>query len=101
MTERVDPPKSADEKTMLSAYLDYHRATLVMKVAGLTDEQAKFSPVPSGTSLVGLLTHLRWVEQWWFTAVIADEDDAWFPWSDDDPDGDWRVPSDATVASLL
>ena len=99
--ERIDPPKAADEKTTLLAYLDYQRATLVQKVAGLTDSQARFSPVPSGTSLWGLLGHLTMVERWWFTAVVADAEEVVFPWTDDDPDADWRGPDDATLASLV
>lgn len=99
--ERIDPPHAADEKTTLLAYLDYQRATMLMKVAGLNDEQAKVSPVPSGTSLWGLLAHLTMVERWWFTAVVADAEEVSFPWSDDDPDADWRGPEGATLASLV
>lgn len=98
--ERIDPPFAADEKTTLAAYLDYHRATLLRKVAGLTDEQARWSPVPSGTSLFGLVSHLTGVERWWFASVIAGLDVA-FPWRDDDPDADWRGPDGATLAEVV
>lgn len=40
-TERIDPPNAADEATMLAAWLDFHRKTLAVKTAGLTDEQLK------------------------------------------------------------
>jgi uncharacterized damage-inducible protein DinB len=99
--ERIDPPHRADEKTTLLAYLDYHRATLLQKVSGITDEQAKSSPVSSGTSLWGLVAHLTMVERWWFTAVVADAEHVEFPWSDDDPDADWRGPEGATLATLV
>ena len=98
--ERIDPPLAADEKTTLAAYLDYHRATLLRKVAGLTDEQAKWSPVPSGTSLFGLVAHLTSVERWWFAKVIAGLD-VELAWSDDDPDADWRGPDSATLADVV
>jgi len=98
---RVDPPKTADEKTALLAYLDYHRATLVTKVDGVTDDQAKWSPVPSGTSMFGLVAHLTMVERWWFTAVMADAENVVFPWTDEDPDADWRGPDGATVADVV
>ena len=98
--ERIEPPLAADEKTTLAAYLDYHRATLLQKVAGLTDDQAKTSPVPSGTSLFGLVSHLVTVERWWFAKVIAGLD-VDFPWHDDDPDADFRGPDGATLADLV
>lgn len=99
--ERLDPPKLGDEKATLLGYLDWHRATLLTKVEGLTDEQAKWSPVPSGTSLFGLVAHLAMVERWWFTAVMADADEVDFPWTDDDPDADWRGPEGATLADVV
>jgi uncharacterized damage-inducible protein DinB len=99
--ERIDPPKAADEKTTLLAYLDYQRATMLRKVDGLADEAARWSPVPTGTSLYGLLAHLTMVERWWFTAVVGDADDVTFPWSDDDPDADWRGPAGATLADVV
>jgi hypothetical protein len=30
-SERRDPPRVADERTMLEAWLEYHRATLAIK----------------------------------------------------------------------
>ena len=35
---RTDPHKVSDERTMLEEWLDYHRATLLRKCAGLDDE---------------------------------------------------------------
>ena len=37
--ERSQVPRVADERAMLEAWLDYHRATLLMKCAGLSDER--------------------------------------------------------------
>jgi hypothetical protein len=39
--QRPKVPRVADERTMLEAWLDYHRATLLMKCAGLSDEHLK------------------------------------------------------------
>lgn len=36
---RIDPPLAADEPTMLAAFLDYHRDTLIERVAGLDRSQ--------------------------------------------------------------
>jgi uncharacterized damage-inducible protein DinB len=96
----TEVPKTGDEKTTLLAYLDQHRAALVRKVEGLTDAQAKASPVPSGTSLFGLVAHLTMVERWWFAAVVADLDPE-FPWTDEDPDADWSGPAGASLADLV
>lgn len=99
--ERTDPPKIADEKTTLASFLDYQRASLVRKVEGLTDEQAKQTPLPSGTSLWGLLGHSTYVEQWWFAHVVGGLDGLEYPWTDEDPDADWRGPEGATLADLV
>ena len=58
------PAQVAGERETLSAYLDFHRATLAMKCFGLTDEQLRQRPVvPSGLSLLGLVRHLADVER--------------------------------------
>ncbi|MGH3858299.1 DUF664 domain-containing protein [Actinokineospora sp.] len=44
---RIDPPYVADESTQLSAFLEYHRATVVTKAAGLSEEDAHRSLLPS------------------------------------------------------
>ena len=55
---------------MLDCWLDFHRATLEMKCAGLTPEQlARRSVPPSTMSLLGLVRHLAEVEQVWFERV--------------------------------
>lgn len=98
--DRVDPWRVADEKTMLARFLDNQRAAMLEKAAGLTDEQARWSPLPTGTSLFGLLAHLVTVERWWLTRIAAGLD-APFPWTDDDPDADWRGDEYATLADVV
>jgi len=39
--ERVHPPFEADERTTLTAFLDFQRATLAFKCDGLTEEQLR------------------------------------------------------------
>jgi Protein of unknown function (DUF664) len=64
---RIEPPQVADERATLSAYLDYHRATLEMKCAGMSDQQLRQRAVPpSSLSLLGLVRHLTDVERGWF-----------------------------------
>jgi uncharacterized damage-inducible protein DinB len=71
---------------MLRAFLDWHRATLLHKCAGLTGEQlAERTVPPSDLSLLGLIRHMTRVERAWFRQRFADEpvedaygrDEAW------------------------
>jgi len=65
--ERVDPPYEGDERTLLVAWLEYHRATLALKCEGLTDDQLRTRSVPpSPLSLLGLVRHMAEVENNWF-----------------------------------
>ena len=59
------------ELTALLADLDGHRAGVLKKLVGLTEEQARQSTVPSGTNLAGLLQHLTFVEAKWFEGVVG------------------------------
>jgi Protein of unknown function (DUF664) len=90
MFERVEPPQVGDERAMLPAYLDYHRATLEMKCSGLTDDQLRERSVAaSSLSLLGLVRHLTEVERSWFQARFARTDAPPIYFSDDNLDGDF------------
>lgn len=74
-SERIGPPLTGGERETLRAYLDFHRATLAMKCAGLTDDQLRSRSMPPSTlSLLGLVRHLAEVERTWFRRVINGED---------------------------
>jgi hypothetical protein len=74
-TERIDPPYETDERTMLTAWLDYHRATLERKCEGLTAEQLRMRAVPaSDLSLLGIVRHLGSAEYLWFRFWLAGEE---------------------------
>ncbi|MFI6108234.1 DinB family protein [Streptomyces sp. NPDC051310] len=93
-TERIGPPLVGDERTMLRAFLDHHRATLAMKCDGLTDEDLRRrSMPPSELSLLGLVRHMAEVERAWFRRTIGGEADLPLVWS---PDGDYQTAYDAT-----
>jgi uncharacterized damage-inducible protein DinB len=72
---RVDPPLIAPEREALAGWLDYHRAELLSKLDGLTDEQADRRLVPSLTTLHGLVRHLTKVEYAWFVRGIEGSDE--------------------------
>jgi len=64
---RVDAPYEGDERTLLVAWLEYHRATLALKCEGLTHAQMRSRAVPPSTlSLLGLVRHMAEVENNWF-----------------------------------
>jgi hypothetical protein len=70
----VKPPRLAsDERTTLLALLQYHRESVVKKVAGIGNEVATWSPVESGTSLLGLVQHLASAETLWVVTRFAGE----------------------------
>jgi hypothetical protein len=75
---RIEQPYVADERSRLDAWLDYHRATLLQKCAGLTGEQLAVRPVASSAlSLLGLVRHAAGNERIWFRIRFgkADIDD--------------------------
>jgi len=98
---RVDPPMSGPEKEMLKAFLDYHRATLLQKLSGVSEEDVKRQALPpSNLSLLALVKHLSWVEHGWFQWRFKGEE--WvFPWSEADPDPDFRIEPDETAAGII
>jgi Protein of unknown function (DUF664) len=70
--KRQEPPRVADERTSLSTWLDFQRATLLLKCDGLTGTQlVRLSVPPSELSLLGLVRHMTSVEWWWFEHIFA------------------------------
>jgi hypothetical protein len=53
---------AASEREQLDTFLDYLRDAVVRKARGVSEEDARRSPVPTGTNLGGLIKHPRWVE---------------------------------------
>jgi uncharacterized damage-inducible protein DinB len=70
--ERTEPSPTAGERAMLDGWLDYHRATLKQKCAGLSDEQLRTASCPpSNLTLLGLVRHVTDVERGWFLRGVA------------------------------
>jgi hypothetical protein len=90
---RIEPHKIGGERAMLEQWLDYHRATLLNKCAGLDDEQLRRrSCPPSSLSLLGLVRHMTDVERGWFLRGVARRTGQVVPplyYSDENPDGDF------------
>ena len=61
----------ASELDELRKALDGMRASILRKVTGLSDADARRSTVPSGTNLAGLVQHLTYVESLWFEEIVS------------------------------
>ena len=92
---RTDVPRTGGERELLRAYLDFHRETMALKCAGLSDDDLRRRPTASSLSLLGLVRHMAEVERSWFRRVI-DGQDVPLVWS---PDGDFQVAYDADDAA--
>lgn len=97
---RITPPNVGDEREIVTAYLDWHRATFDLKCAGVPPERLSERTVaPSSLSLHGLVRHLAGVERWWFRIQFAREDVPMLYYSDDDPNQDFdRLDGDVSEA---
>jgi uncharacterized damage-inducible protein DinB len=99
--ERAEPSFTAGDREMLDGWLDYHRATLLTKCEGLTDEQLKTRAVPpSSMSLLGLVRHMTEVEQGWFNEDLGDEVVGSI-YCEDDRDGDFNDLDSVPVAEVF
>jgi Protein of unknown function (DUF664) len=96
--DRTEPPRQAGELRTLTAFLDFHRATALRKVAGLTGEQARSRPVPaSALTPLGVVKHLAATERWWFSIDFAGLD---VPPPGPEGDGNFDLTPADTVAAV-
>lgn len=97
--ERSEPAFDAAERPMLEGWLDFHRETLAMKCAGLTDAQLREASVPpSALTLLGLVQHLAEVERYWFREILEGAELPDLYSTEEDPDGDFMVTASTTWA---
>ncbi|MFF1284434.1 DinB family protein [Streptomyces sp. NPDC058299] len=99
---RTDTPPAWDERTQLTTFLDYVRATARAKCEELSAEDARNAPLPGSPLMTvnGLINHLRWVEYYWFRVIFLGEEDEG-PWTDEDPDREMRIAVDFPLSRLL
>ena len=93
--QRTEVPKTGGERELLRAYLDFHRETLALKCAGLSDDDLRRRTTPSSLSLLAIVRHMAEVERAWFRRVL-DGQDIPLVWS---PEGDFQVAYDAAGAA--
>jgi uncharacterized damage-inducible protein DinB len=100
---RPEPPITADETATLLGFLDFQRATLEWKCAGLDAAGLSTTIAASSITLGGMLKHLAYVEEWWFTEMLHGRDPE-PPWStvdwDADPDWDWHSAAGDTPEQI-
>jgi uncharacterized damage-inducible protein DinB len=101
---RTFPDLQADERTSLVEYLDFHRATFLTRIDGLSHEQLNRLHPPSALTLAALTKHLAYVEDSWFhedfLGVPMPE-----PWESapfgDDPDWEFHSAVDDDPTDLI
>jgi uncharacterized damage-inducible protein DinB len=90
---------------MLEGWLDYHRATLKQKCAGLSDEQLRTASCPpSNLTLLGLVRHMTDVERGWFLRGVAGQPNSQagpIYSSDEDDEGDFENLMSAGIDSVF
>src|ERR1700691_642545 len=90
MVQDLEDPRRAEptmdgltEREMLESWLEFHRATLLLKTEGADDQGRKARPVAtSKLSLHGLVRHMAEVERSWFRRVLLREPDTPYIWFD-------------------
>jgi hypothetical protein len=101
VSSRARPPRTSDQpaKVQFEAFLDEHRNELTRCLEGLSDEQARRSLVPSGTTLLGLVKHATFLEKVWFDEAVTCRPRAeiGIPAS---PDESFILDDDDTIATI-
>lgn len=101
MERAYGAPVAGAEKEVLTGFLDHYRRTILAICEGLSEEDLRRSVVPSGTTLLGIVKHLAYVELGWFVENVANEP-VEYPFDlDDDPEADMRADDDETSEEIF
>jgi len=92
MVDRKPPRVLGGERETLTSLLQYQRDSFARKVAGVSEEDARRSPVASGTTLLWLAKHLARAEHIWLVHRFLGADE---PLIDD------SVHDDDTLAAAV
>ena len=98
-------PTTGDERVMLVAFLDYYRAVVIDKCAGLSSEQLSTRLEPSDLTLPGIAFHLAAVEEDWFVGDMLGQEmgEPWasVDWNTEGPDWEWRTAPTMDIEEVL
>lgn len=101
---RPEPPPAGDETDTLVGFLEFQRATMAWKCAGLDAAGLSTTVAASSMTLGGLLKHMAYVEDLWFGRSLHGRDPS-PPWDtvdwDADRDWEWHTAADDSPAELL
>ena len=100
---RPETSGTGDEISSLQGFLEYQRATFAWKCGGLDPAGMTATTAASTMTLGGMMKHLAYVEDWWFSQVLRDRKPR-SPWDavdwDADPDWEWRTAAQDTPEQL-
>ncbi len=100
---RPEPPYTGDETSTVLGFLEHQRGTLAWKCGGLDAVGLRATVAASSMTLGGILKHLAYVEDLWFSRRLLGRDPA-PPWDsvdwDADPDWDWHSAADDSPEQL-
>src|SRR3954447_26056163 len=100
---RPEPPLNGGEVETLLGFLDYQRATLAWKTARLDAAGFAATITPTTMTLGGLLKHMAYVEDHWFSRSLHDRQ-LGSPWDTvdwkADEDWDWHSAADDSPAEV-
>jgi len=101
---RPEPPPAADEAATVVGFLEFQRATLAWKCGGLDADGLRAKIGASSMTLGGMLKHLAYVEELWFSRFLRGREKS-APWDTvdfkADPDWDWNSAADDTPDQLF
>jgi uncharacterized damage-inducible protein DinB len=101
---RPEPPIAADEAATFVGFLEFQRATLAWKCGGLDADGLRAKVATSSMTLGGMLKHLAYVEDVWFSRFLRGREKS-APWDTvdftADPDWDWNSAADDTPDQLF
>ena len=101
---RPEPPLVGDETATLLGFLEFQRATLAWKCGGLDAAGLRATVGASSMTLGGLLKHLAYVEDDWFSRALHGRDPA-PPWDTvdwkADRDWDWHSAAEDSPEQLM
>ncbi len=63
--------QTGSETDVLKLMLAFQRFEIVRIASDLTEAQSRWRPHADANSIAELVSHLEWVERWWFESVFA------------------------------
>lgn len=100
MTTVQRVPSPASERETYVASLDQQRAAIVAICEGCSDDDLRRRFVSSESTILGIVKHLAYVERWWFQDRFAGRD-VEYPWSEEDPDAEFRIDESESTRDIL